>query len=154
MQVVVITGASSGLGEALAHNFYVAGCKVVLAARRREELERVRTDLLEIHSVSVRRWCRFSRLFVIELFSHISQPIPTHPPVVLPLDLTDLNGMPAKVNEIEKIFGHIDILINNGGVSVRSDVLSTAMDVDIKVMLVNYFGSVALTKGKPFVVCA
>lgn len=66
---------------------------------------------------------------------------------MLPLDLTDLNGMPHKVSEIEKIFGHIDILINNGGVSVRSDVLSTAMDVDIKVMLVNYFGSVALTKG-------
>lgn len=55
--------------------------------------------------------------------------------------------MPEKVDEIEKIFGYIDILINNGGVSVRSDVLSTAMDVDIKVMLVNYFGSVALTKG-------
>lgn len=54
--------------------------------------------------------------------------------------------MPDKVDEIEKIFGHIDILINNGGVSVRSDVLSTAMDVDIKVMLVNYFGTVALTK--------
>lgn len=66
---------------------------------------------------------------------------------MLPLDLTDLNGMPEKVAEIEKIFGHIDILINNGGVSVRSDVLSTAMDVDIKVMLVNYFGAVALTKG-------
>lgn len=67
---------------------------------------------------------------------------------MLPLDLTDLNGLPDKVAEIEKIFGHIDILINNGGVSVRADVLSTAMDVDIKVMLVNYFGSVALTKGR------
>lgn len=51
-QVVVITGASSGLGEALAHSFYTAGCKVVLAARRREELERVRNDLLESYSVS------------------------------------------------------------------------------------------------------
>lgn len=51
-QVVVITGASSGLGEALAHSFYRAGCKVVLAARREEELERVRTDLLETHSVN------------------------------------------------------------------------------------------------------
>lgn len=51
-KVVVITGASSGLGEALAHTFYVAGCKVVLAARRKEELERVRKDLLELHSVS------------------------------------------------------------------------------------------------------
>jgi dehydrogenase/reductase SDR family protein 7B len=52
-KVVVITGASSGLGEALAHTFYVAGCKVVLAARRKDELERVRKELLELHSVSV-----------------------------------------------------------------------------------------------------
>lgn len=51
-KVVLITGASSGLGEALAHTFYVAGCKVVLAARRHEELERVRKDLLQLHSVS------------------------------------------------------------------------------------------------------
>lgn len=51
-KVVLITGASSGLGEALAHTFYIAGCKVVLAARRQEELERVRKDLLHLHSVS------------------------------------------------------------------------------------------------------
>lgn len=49
--MVVITGASSGLGESLAHVFYLAGCKVVLAARRRDELERVRRDLMETHSV-------------------------------------------------------------------------------------------------------
>lgn len=51
MQVVLITGASSGLGEAMAHTFYLAGCKVVLAARRKEELERVRADLMEIQTV-------------------------------------------------------------------------------------------------------
>lgn len=51
-KVVVITGASSGLGEALAHTFYIAGCRVVLCARRQEELERVRKDLLGVHSVS------------------------------------------------------------------------------------------------------
>ena len=50
--MVVITGASSGLGESMAHAFYLAGCKVVLAARREEELERVRKDLLETHAVS------------------------------------------------------------------------------------------------------
>jgi dehydrogenase/reductase SDR family member 7B len=61
-----------------------------------------------------------------------------------------LNSLPAKVEEILSIFGHIDILINNGGISVRADVLSTTMDVDIKVMLVNYFGSVAMTKGVEF----
>ena len=52
-KVVLITGASSGIGEALAHTFYIAGCKVVLAARRQEELERVRKDLLQQHSVKL-----------------------------------------------------------------------------------------------------
>jgi len=52
-QVVLITGASSGLGEALAHVFYHAGCKVILASRRLEELERVRDSLLTSKSVSI-----------------------------------------------------------------------------------------------------
>lgn len=122
-KVVLITGASSGLGEALAHVFYRAGCKVVLAARREEELNRVRKELLEFHSTE-----------------------PTHPPVILPLDLSDLNSLPECVEKILKIHGCIDILINNGGISVRADAGSTAIDVDVKVMLVNYFGAVALTK--------
>lgn len=62
--MVVITGASSGLGEALAHTFYRSGCKVVLAARRKEELDRVRTDLLEMHSVTTKKNGK------IKLFSH------------------------------------------------------------------------------------
>lgn len=70
----------------------------------------------------------------------------TFPPVIVSLDLTDITSLPGKVAEILNIFGHIDILINNGGISVRSDIMSTAMDVDIKVMLVNYFGTVAMTK--------
>lgn len=122
-KVVVITGASSGLGEALAHTFYMAGCKVVLCARRQEELERVRKDLLECHPR-----------------------VPTHPPVVLPLDLSDLNSIPEKIKQVLEIFDHVDILINNGGISVRSDIVSSSVDIDIKVMLVNYFGSVAMTK--------
>ncbi|KAJ6641461.1 Dehydrogenase/reductase SDR family protein 7-like [Pseudolycoriella hygida] len=122
-KVVIITGASSGLGEALAHTFYMAGCKVILCARRQEELERVRKDLLECHSC-----------------------VPTHPPVVLPLDLSDLNAIPEKIQKILEIHDHVDILINNGGISVRSDIVSSSVDIDIKVMLVNYFGSVAMTK--------
>jgi dehydrogenase/reductase SDR family protein 7B len=47
----MITGASSGLGESLAHSFYKAGCHVILAARRQEELERVKSDLLAMHVV-------------------------------------------------------------------------------------------------------
>lgn len=60
--------------------------------------------------------------------------------------MADLSALPAKVAQILQIFGHVDILINNGGISVRSDVASAAVDVDIKVMMVNYFGSVAMTK--------
>jgi dehydrogenase/reductase SDR family protein 7B len=62
-KVVLITGASSGIGEALAHVFYVAGCRLILCARRRDELERVRKDLLQLYSTLV-----------------------THPPVVVTMD--------------------------------------------------------------------
>ncbi|XP_055635989.1 dehydrogenase/reductase SDR family protein 7-like [Toxorhynchites rutilus septentrionalis] len=122
-KVVVITGASSGLGESLAHTFFLAGCKVVLAARRKEELERVRKELLALHTT-----------------------VTTHSPVIIPLDLSDITSLPGKIKEILEIYGQIDILINNGGISVRSDCISTSLDVDIRVMLVNYFGTVALTK--------
>uniref|UniRef100_A0AAG5D639 Dehydrogenase/reductase SDR family protein 7-like n=1 Tax=Anopheles atroparvus TaxID=41427 RepID=A0AAG5D639_ANOAO len=122
-KVVLITGASSGLGEALANSFFLAGCKVILAARRKDELERVRKDLLAVHTT-----------------------MPTHPPIILPLDLSDLNSITGKVQEMLEIHGAIDILVNNGGISVRGDALSTAIDVDIRIMLVNYFGTVAMTK--------
>ncbi|KAL3282579.1 hypothetical protein HHI36_005754 [Cryptolaemus montrouzieri] len=122
-KVVVITGASSGLGEALAHEFYRGGCQVVLCARRRQELDRVRADLLNSP-------CSGS----------------SHPPVIMPLDLSDINSLPSVVQKILSITGQIDILVNNGGISNRGSVIDTKPDVDIKVMLVNYFGSIALTK--------
>ncbi|VEN57570.1 unnamed protein product [Callosobruchus maculatus] len=123
-KVVVITGASSGLGEALAHEFYKHGCEVVLCARRRQELERVRSDLLHTHYT-----------------------VQTHPPIIIPLDLSDINSLPEQVKKILSITGHIDILINNGGISHRGSIISTNPDVDMKIMLVNYFGAAALTKG-------
>ncbi|KAH8267793.1 hypothetical protein KR026_006876 [Drosophila bipectinata] len=121
-KVVLITGASSGLGESLAHVFYRAGCKVILAARRTQELERVKKDLLALDVD------------------------PAYPPTVLALDLAELNSIPEFVTRVLSVYNQVDILINNGGISVRADVASTAVDVDLKVMVVNYFGSVALTK--------
>lgn len=47
----MITGASSGLGEALAHVFYSLGCRIILVSRRKEELERVKNDLMKTHQV-------------------------------------------------------------------------------------------------------
>ncbi|XP_054733490.1 dehydrogenase/reductase SDR family protein 7-like [Anastrepha obliqua] len=122
-KVVLITGASSGLGEALAHTFYKSGCKVILAARRVEELERVKRDLLALDASAV-----------------------TYPPVVLPLDLAELKEIPDFGRNALSVYNKIDILINNGGISVRATAISSAVDVDLKVMVVNYFGSVALTK--------
>lgn len=74
------------------------------------------------------------------------QTVPTHPPVIVQLDLADLNSIQEKVKQILDIYQYIDILINNGGISVRSEVMKTSIDVDLKVMLVNYLGTVAMTK--------
>lgn len=66
--------------------------------------------------------------------------------MVVPLDLADLNGIPEKIQQILDIYQCIDILVNNGGISVRAEVMKTSIDVDLKVMLVNYLGTVAVTK--------
>jgi dehydrogenase/reductase SDR family protein 7B len=47
-----------------------------------------------------------------------------------------------------EIFGHIDILVNNGGISNRGDTLSTDAEVFKRIMVVNYFGTMVLTKGQ------
>lgn len=116
-------GASSGIGEALAHAFYIAGCRLILTARRKEELERVRKDLLQTHSTKI-----------------------THPPVVLTLDVTDLNSLKEKAEQALNIHGHIDILVNNSGVVYYGDIVSTKHEDDMKIMMTNYFGTVELTK--------
>ncbi|BES95239.1 dehydrogenase reductase SDR family protein 7-like [Nesidiocoris tenuis] len=123
-KVVLITGASSGLGEALAHAFYACGCKIILAARRSKELERVRDDLLSLTDVSNN--CA---------------------PAILTMDLGDVDSMVEKASNAESIFGCVDILVNNAGISYRGRILDTTMAVHSKVMDVNYFGQVALTKG-------
>lgn len=122
-KVVMITGASSGLGEALAHTFYRCGCRVILVARRKNELERVKNDLMKCYKT-----------------------VPIHPPIILVLDLSDINNIKDEVLKIIMVHGRIDILINNAGISYRGKVIDTNVDVDIKIMLTNYFSQVALSK--------
>jgi short-subunit dehydrogenase len=64
----------------------------------------------------------------------------------LPLDLEQQSTLKLSTEAAIQIFGHVDILINNGGISQRSLVVDTSIDVDRKLMEVNYFGSVSLTK--------
>ena len=116
-QVVWITGASSGIGEAAALAFAREGARLVLSSRRPDELERVR-----------RACARPDDHFV------------------LPLDLTRSDTFAAAVAEVLARRGQIDVLINNGGVSQRALALDAALAVERALMEVDYFGPVALTK--------
>ncbi len=69
-------------------------------------------------------------------------------PAVVQLDLADLSSVQSKTSEILQVYGYVDILINNAGMSYRGNVLETSIEVDQRLMDVNYFGPLALTKGK------
>ena len=116
-KVIWITGASSGIGEALAYQLSKKDTKLILSSRRVKELERVKERCKESEDICV-----------------------------LPLDLAESDSLPSKVQEALDYFGHVDILINNGGISQRSLIKDTLLEVDRRVMEVNYFGTVALTK--------
>lgn len=118
-KVVWITGASSGIGEALAYAFSSEGAKLILSSRHAEGLERVRRNC----------------------------PGDGREVVILPLDLADLPSLPQKVEQALAAFGRIDILVNNGGVGQYSRAADTSLAVDQAIMLTNYLGQVALTKG-------
>lgn len=117
-KVIWITGASSGIGEALAYEFNKMGALLILSARRIEELERVKEQ------------CLFQEETV----------------KLLPLDLTDGASIQAKAKEALTLFGGLDMLINNGGISQRAYAVDSKMETIRQVMEVNFFGSVALTK--------
>ncbi len=118
-KVIWITGASSGIGESLTYALAKLPVKIIISSRRRSELERVKNN------------CEVNPEATINL---------------LPLDLgnqTDLAGITAQAIEF---YAGIDILINNAGISQRSLAADTALAVDRKIMEINYFGTIALTK--------
>ncbi len=67
---------------------------------------------------------------------------------MLQLDLSDPSSIADKCLEAIALYGHIDILVNNAGVSSRGSVLDSSVEVDRRVMEVNFFGTIALTKGR------
>lgn len=118
-QVVWLTGASSGIGEALAYALAAKGSRLILSARRKEELERVKGNCPAERQAGIR---------------------------ILPLDLERSDMLRLSTEAAIQIFGHIDILINNGGISQRSMIADTSLAVDRRLMEINYFGAVALIK--------
>lgn len=115
-KVVWITGASSGIGEAVTKAFNAQGAIVIISSRRIEELERVKAN------------CTF--------------PEKVH---VFPLDLTQASSIEMVSSEVISKF-EIDILFNNGGISQRSLTAETSIENDRKIFEVNYFGHVQMTK--------
>jgi short-subunit dehydrogenase len=117
-KVVWITGASSGMGEALVYSLSSLGAEVVASSNEIEELNRVRGR------------CTANGKDIL----------------TVPFDLSVNDGIEAMANEVFAKKGRIDILINMGGVSQRSLIVDTPIWLDRKIMEINYFGSIALSK--------
>ena len=116
-KVIWITGASSGIWRALALELSNLDALLILSARNEAALE------------SVKKKCKNP--------SNVT---------VLPLDLEVHSSFNKITTTAIKLFGRIDILLNNGGISQRSLASETNISVDKKIMEVNYTGTVALTK--------
>lgn len=116
-KTVWITGASSGIGEALTDELSKLGCYLVISARNEEQL------------LVIKNKCTY--------------PERVH---VIPLDLADYKKMDERVAQAISAAGSIDILVNNAGISQRSLILETDMEVYKKLMDINYLGTISLTK--------
>lgn len=116
-KVIWITGASSGIGKALSIALSKHNCKLILSSRNENTL------------LATKNECNNSKDIQI-----------------LPFDLADYTKMKAIVKKAESLFGTIDVLINNGGISQRSLIIDTDISVDKKLMDVDYLGTVALSK--------
>ncbi|XP_004709243.1 dehydrogenase/reductase SDR family member 7B [Echinops telfairi] len=122
--VVVITGATSGLGKECAKVFHAAGAKLVLCGRNKEVLDELTRGLAPSCTTQVK----------------------VYKPYVVAFDLADPSAIVGAAAKILQCFGHVDILINNAGISYRGAIMDTSTAVDKRVMETNYFGPVALTK--------
>lgn len=118
-KVVWITGASSGIGEALAYEYVKRGAKVIISSPEVDKLHALNDNFNSLRPGSS---------------------------LVVPIDLTRSNEIAAIVKKVIKQAGRIDILINSAGISQRSLVIETPVEIDRKVFEINYFGTIVLTK--------
>ena len=99
-KVAVVTGASKGIGKAIASAFAAAGAKVVLAARTRETLEQVAADLRESGAEAM----------------------------AVPTDVTDAAAVQRLIEKTLEVYERVDILVNNAGVGYFGPVIDFAPD--------------------------
>lgn len=130
-KTVWITGASSGIGKALALSFAQLGANVVLSARRDDVLQQVEAECL-----------RSIEQQILSLDKSTTQSAI----LVLPLDVTDESAMPTAVAKVMERFNRIDLLINNAGISQRSRALDTDLATYRTLFDVDVIGQIALTQ--------
>ena len=116
-KVVWITGASSGIGKALAIELSKRNATLILSSRKTATLELVKQACANPSKVKI-----------------------------LALDLEAATTLHQKVAAAITLFGGVDILVNNGGISQRAFAKDTELSVDKRILDVNYIGTVALTK--------
>jgi short-subunit dehydrogenase len=115
-KVVWITGASSGIGEALARALADDGAILILTARRTDRLEALRAQLKDPRKVHL-----------------------------LPGDLGDPGAIEPLARTAEAFVGRIDVLVNNAGISQRTTALETRIEDVRRLMEINFFAPIALT---------
>jgi NADP-dependent 3-hydroxy acid dehydrogenase YdfG len=117
-KTIWITGASSGVGEGMATVFHREGADIIISGRREAELERVKAS------------CTGGPGSV----------------TVLPFDIADASQVEEAGSTVLADFERLDVLVNNAGISQRALAHETALAVDRRVLEVDFFGPVALTK--------
>ncbi len=116
-RVVLVTGASSGIGRALAVSLGRAGAKLGLLARRRERLDALTEELG-----------------------------PGSDALALTCDVTDDEACHRAIERLVERFGGLDLVINNAGVSMNGRFDETRLSVFHHMMNVNYFGSLHIAR--------
>lgn len=119
MLSVWITGASSGIGEACACRYATQGVRLVLTSSSADRLEKVAVKCRELGASAV---------------------------TVLPYDLAVLDDVDALVEKAWNACCGIDVVMLNAGISQRTNVEDTSMDMVRKIMEINYFAPVAIAK--------
>jgi len=117
-KVVIITGASSGIGEACAYAFAKESCKIVIAARNIEKLESVKKKCSEIGAECL----------------------------VISCDVSNESDCKRLIDETVKRFSTVNILVNNAGLSMRALFADLDLSVMKKLMDTNFWGTVYCTK--------
>lgn len=118
-KVIIITGASSGIGKSCVYQCIKKGAKVVLVSRDREKLEQIQFDLKEFGSNLI----------------------------IKPIDVTKRENVEAMIQEVIDCYKKVDILINSAGVGICGSAISTPLEYFREALGVNLFAILYCIRG-------